>query len=149
MKKISYVLCIFSIIIFSVFSSEAFAQISQPENDIFSIFLQVTLRNSDGELVTYMESSKFSHVDNKIINDSLDYISSSTEIPIFQLNDIKFQVFIIETNTEFDSNTMFGNAYYDVTIDDQTYSAARFQFDSFLTSPGDEVTAVWTIARLV
>ena len=68
---------------------------------------------------------------------------------IFQLNDIKFQVFIIETYTEFDSNTMFGNAYYDVTIDDQTYTAAQFQFDSFLTSPGDEVTAVWTIARLV
>ena len=149
MKKISYVLCIFSIIIFSVFSSEAFAQISQPENDIFSIFLQVTLRNSDGQLITYLESQKFFDVDNKMINNSLDHFSSSTEIPVFQLNDIKFQVFIIETYTEFDSNTMFGNAYYDVTIDDQTYSAARFQFDSFLTSPGDEVTAVWTIARLV
>ena len=147
MKKISYVLCIFSIIIFSVFSSEAFAQISQPENDIFSIFLQVTLRNSDGELVTYMESSKFSHVDNKIINDSLDYISSSTEIPIFQLNNIKFQVFIIEITNEFDSNTMYARASYDVTVSEQTYSAARFQFDSFLTSPGDKVIAVWTIAR--
>ena len=149
MKKISYVLCIFSIIIFSVFSSEAFAQISQPENDIFSIFLQITLRNSDGDLITYMESSKFSHVDNKIINDSLDYISSSTEIPIFQLNDIKFQVFIIEVVDEFDSSTMYARANYDVTIDEQTYSAARFQFDSFLTSPGDKVTSVWTIARLV
>ena len=149
MKKISYVLCIFSIIIFSVFSSEAFAQISQPENDIFSIFLQITLRNSDGDLITYMESSKFSHVDNKIINDSLDYISSSTEIPIFQLNNIKFQVFIIEVVDEFDSNTMYARANYDVTIGEQTYSAARFTFDSYLTSPGDEVTAVWTIARFV
>ena len=148
MKKISYVLCIFSIIIFSVFSSEAFAQISQPE-DIFLIFLQVTLRNSDGALITYMESGKFSHVDSKIINDSLDYISSSTEIPIFQLNNIKFQVFIIEVVDEFDSNTMYARANYDVTIGEQTYSAARFQFDSFLTSPGDKVTSVWTIARLV
>ena len=147
MKKISYVLCIFSIIIFSVFSSEAFAQISQPENDIFSIFLQVTLRNSDGELVTYMESSKFSHVDHKVINDSLDHISSYIEIPIFELTDVKFQVFIIELVTEFDSNTMYARANYDVTIDEQTYSAARFQFDSFLTSPGDKVIAVWTIAR--
>jgi len=149
MKKISYVLCIFSIIIFSVFSSEAFAQIPQPEDNIFLIFLQVTLRNSDGGLITYMESSKFSHVDNKIINDSLDYISSSTEIPIFQLNDIKFQVFIIEVTDEFDSNTMYARASYDVTVSEQTYSAARFQFDSFLTSPGDKVTSVWTIARLV
>ena len=149
MKKVSYVLCIFSIIAFSVFSSEAFAQISQPEDDIFFIFIQVTLRNSDGQLITYLESQKFFDVDNKMINDSLDHFSSSMEIPVFQLNDIKFQVFIIETYTEFDSNTMFGNAYYDVTIDDQTYTAAQFQFDSFLTSPGDEVTAVWTIARLV
>ncbi len=149
MKKVSYVLCIFSIIAFSVFSPEAFAQISQPEDNIFFIFIQVTLRNSDGQLITYLESQKFFDVDNKMINNSLDHFSSSTEIPVFQLNDIKFQVFIIETNTEFDSNTMFGNAYYDVTIDDQTYSAARFQFDSFLTSPGDEATAVWTIARLV
>ena len=149
MKKVSYVLCIFSIIAFSVFSSEAFAQISQPEDDIFFIFIQVTLRNSDGQLITYLESQKFFDVDNKMINDSLDYFSSSMEIPVFQLNDIKFQVFIIETNTEFDSNTMYTNAYYDVTIDEQTYSAARFTFDSFLTSPGDEVTAVWTIARLV
>ena len=149
MKKISYVLCIFSIIIFSVFSSEAFAQISQSENDIFSIFLQITLRNSDGDLITYMESSKLYDIDKKIINDSLDYISSSTEIPIFQLNDIKFQVFIIEVVDEFDSNTMYARANYDVTIGEQTYSAARFQFDSFLTSPGDKVTSVWTIARLV
>ena len=87
-------------------------------------------------------------VNKKIINDSLDRFSSSMEIPIFELNDRKFQVFIIESTTEFDSSTMFANAYYNVTIDERTYSAARFQFDSFLTSPGDEATAVWTIARL-
>ena len=149
MKKVLFVLCIFSIIVFSVFSSEAFAQISQPEDGIFFMFVQVTLRNSDGNLVTYMESNKFFDVNKKIINDSLDHFSSSMEIPIFELNDTKFQVFIIESDTEFDSSTMFANAYYNVTIDDRTYSAARFQFDSFLTSPGDEVTAVWTIARLV
>jgi len=147
MKKVSYVLCIFPIIIFSVFTSEAFAQASQPE-DIFFMFIQVTLRNSDGNLVTYMESSKLFDVNKKIINNSLDHFSSSMEIPIFELNNAKFQVFIIESVTEFDSSTMFANAYYNVTIDDRTYSAARFQFDGFLTSPGDEVTAVWTIVRL-
>ena len=96
-----------------------------------------------------MESSKLYDIDKKIINDSLDQISSSVKIPIFELNDTKFQVFIIETATEFDSNTMYTNALYNVTIDEQTYSAARFTFDSYLTSPGDEVTAVWTIARFV
>ena len=149
MKKVSYVLCIFSIIVFSVFSSEAFAQTSQPGDNIFFIFVQVTVRNSDGDLVTYMESNKLFGVDKKIINDSFDHLSSDTKIPIFELNDTKFQVLIIQTTTEFDSNTMYANAYYDVTIDEQTYSAARFNFDAFLTSPGDEATAVWTIARLV
>ena len=149
MKKVLLVLCVFSIIVLSVFSSEAFAQMPQPEDNIFFMFVQVTLRNSDGNLVTYMESNKLFDVDKKIINDSLDHFSSSMEIPIFELNDAKFQVFIIESMTEFDSSTMFANAYYNVTIDDRTYSAARFQFDSFLTSPGDEVTAVWTIARLI
>ena len=158
MKKVSYVLCIFSIIVFSIFSSEAFAQEriyvgieskTQPEDNIFFMFIQVTLRNSDGGLVTYMESNKLIDVDKKIINDSLDYFSSSMEIPIFELNDKKFQVFIIETTTEFDSNTMYASAYYNVTINEQSHSAATFLFDSFLTSPGDEVTAVWTFARLV
>ena len=149
MKKVSYVLCIFSIIVFSIFSSEAFAQTSQPEDNIFTMFVQVTVRNSDGDLITYMESSKLYDVDKKIINDSLDYISSSGEIPIFELNDTKFKVFIIQTTTEFDSYTMYTNAYYDVTIDEQTYPGARFTFDSYLTSPGDEATVHWTIARLV
>ncbi len=148
MKKISYVLCIFSIIIFSVFSTEVFAQ-PVPGDDIFFMFVQVTLRNSDGDLVAYMESDKLFDVDKKIIGDSLDYFSSSMEIPIFQLNDVKFQVFIVETVTEFDSSTMFANAYYNVTIDEQTHPAARFQFDGFLTSPGDEATAIWTFARVV
>ena len=148
MKKISYVLCIFSIIVFSVFSTEVFAQ-PVPEDDIFYMFVQVTLRNSDGDLVTYMESQKLFDVDKKIIGDSLDYFSSSTKIPIFQLNDVKFQVFILETVTEFDSSTMFANAYYNVTIDEQTHPAARFQFDGFLTSPGDEITAIWTFAKVV
>lgn len=148
MKKISYVLCIFSIIVFSVFSTEVFAQ-PVPGDDIFYMFVQVTLRNSDGDLVTYMESDKLFDVDKKIIGDSLDYFSSSMEIPIFQLNDVKFQVFIVETVTEFDSSTMFANAYYNVTIDEQTHPAARFQFDGFLTSPGDEATAIWTFARVV
>ena len=148
MKKISYVLCIFSIIVFSVFSTEVFAQ-PVPGDDIFYMFVQVTLRNSDGDLVTYMESDKLFDVDKKIIGDSLDYFSSSTEIPIFQLNDVKFQVFIVETVTEFDSSTMFANAYYNVTIDEQTHPAARFQFDGFLTSPGDEITAIWTFAKVV
>ena len=100
MKKVSYVLCIFAIIVFSIFSSEAFAQnwIPKPsEHDIFFIFVQVTLRNSDGDLVTYMESSKLYNVDKKIISDSLDHISSSVKIPIFELNDYRFQVFIIES----------------------------------------------------
>ena len=148
MKKISYVLCIFSIIVFSVFSTEVFAQ-PVPGDDIFYMFVQVTLRNSDGDLITYMESDKLFDVDKKIIGDSLDYFSSSMEIPIFQLNDVKFQVFILETVTEFDSSTMFANAYYNVTIDEQTHPAARFQFDGFLTSPGDEATAIWTFARVV
>ena len=149
MKKVSYVLCIFSIIVFSIFSSEAFAQTSQPEDNIFTMFIQVTVRNSDGDLITYMESSKLYDVDKKIINDSLDYISSSGEIPIFELNDTKFQVFIIQTTTEFDSYTMYTNAFYNVTMDEQTYSTARFTFDSYLTSPGDEATVYWTIARFV
>ena len=152
MKKVSYVLCIFAIIVFSIFSSEAFAQnwIPKPsEHDIFFIFVQVTVRNSDGDLVTYMESNKLFGVDKKIINDSFDHFSSDIKRPIFELNDTKFQVLIIQTTTEFDSNTMYANAYYHVTIDEQTYSAARFNFDAFLTSPGDEATAVWTIARLV
>ena len=148
MKKISYVLCIFSIIVFSVFSTEVFAQ-PVPGDDIFFMFVQVTLRNSDGDLVAYMESDKLFDVDKKIIGDSLDYFSSSMEIPIFQLNDVKFQVFILETITEFDSSTMFANAYYNVTIDEQTHPAARFQFDGFLTSPGDEITAIWTFAKVV
>ena len=84
MKKVSYVLCIFSIIVFSIFSSESFAQegiyagiesITQTEDNIFFMFVQVTLRNSDGGLVTYMESNKLIDVDKKIINDSLDYFS--------------------------------------------------------------------------
>ena len=149
MKKVSYVLCIFSIIVFSIFSSEAFAQTSQPEDNIFTMFVQVTVRNSDGDLITYMESSKLYDVDKKIINDSLDHVSSSVEIPIYELNNVKFQVFIVETITEFNSSTMYANAYYNVTTDEQTYSAAKFQFDSFLTSPGDESTVVWTIARAV
>jgi len=148
MKKISYVLCIFSIIVFSVFSTEVFAQ-PVPGDDIFFMFIQITLRNSDGELVTYMESDKLINIDRKIINDSLDHISSSVKIPIFELNDVKFQVFIIETITEFDSSTMYANAYYNVTTDEQTYSAAKFRFDSYLTSPGDESTVIWTIARVV
>ena len=148
MKKISYVLCIFSIIVFSVFSTEVFAQ-PVPGDDIFYMFVQVTLRNSDGDLITYMESDKLFDVDKKIIGDSLDYFSSSMEIPIFQLNDVKFQVFILETVTEFDSSTMFANAYYNVTIDEQTHPAARFQFDGLLTSPGDEATVIWTFARVV
>ena len=148
MKKISYVLCIFSIIVFSVFSTEVFAQ-PVPGDDIFFMFVQVTLRNSDGDLITYMESGKLFDVDKKIIGDSLDHFSSSMKIPIFQLNDVKFQVFILETVTEFDSSTMFANAYYNVTIDEQTHPAARFQFDGFLTSPGDEATAIWTFARVV
>jgi hypothetical protein len=44
---------------------------------------------------------------------------------------------------------MYASAYYDVTINEQSDSAATFLFDSFLTSPGDEVTAVWTFARFV
>ena len=148
MKKILYVLCIFSIIVFSVFSTEVFAQ-PVPGDDIFYIFVQVTLRNSDGELITYMESDKLVNIDRKIINDSLDHISSSVEIPIFEFNDVKFQVFIVETMTEFDSSTMYSNAFYIVTIDEQTHSAAKFQFDSFLTSPGDESTVTWTITKLV
>jgi len=51
MKKVSYVLCILSIIVFAIFSSEDFAQEgiyagieskTQTEDNIFFMFVQVT-----------------------------------------------------------------------------------------------------------
>ena len=69
--------------------SEAYQ--TEIEDGLF-IFVQTTVRNSDGQLVTYLESSKFTHLDLEAMGPFLDFEAARGNDPIVSIDDKEYQV---------------------------------------------------------
>jgi len=72
MKQFLLCLIVLSAVTFFV-TDFAYAQYTSTLNDKIFVFVQTTLRNSDGQLITYLESNKFTHLNLQATNSLLDF----------------------------------------------------------------------------
>jgi len=119
----------------------------KPAPDYFLyIFVQGILRNSEGQLVTYLEYDKMIDVDFKLLDTFLDEASLGND-PVITINGQKFQVIIRELVTKIDSVYLLGST---PLKDSQTnVTVVTLAHDGFLVVPGDELTTFWTFFRSV
>ena len=151
MKKNILFAIIATVAVFSFsFMSYSFAQsqsskIPIPQYGVF-IFVQTIVENSEGQIVTYLASDKFTDVNSKSLNILLD--SEATEKdPIVSIGDDKYQVIKRKQTIDYDKNNVIASTMVMHNQNDDLKLVARFAHDGYPIVDGDRVISVWTFLR--
>jgi len=118
------------------------------ENDIF-IFVQTSVRNSDGLLVTYIESSKFTDINKLALKSFLDFEASRGTDPVITIDGENYQIIRRAQSQLFDSDGLVASTVLSDNIDGKPVLLARFAYDGYSVVPGDSMEAIWTFIRPV
>lgn len=118
-----------------------------PGTDTF-IFVQTFVRNSEGQLITYLGSNEFTHLDVNALDRLLD-IEASENDRIFTFNGEKFQVIKRSMTIPYHKENAIASTILANDENGKTVIVARFAHDGYLIVPGDVVTSIWTFIRPV
>ena len=117
-------------------------------DDIF-VFVQSTIRNSDGTLVVYLESSKFTHLNLPALQSFLDFEASRGNDPIVSIDEENYQVIQRAQSYSFDSEGLVASTVLYDNVDGKTIALARFAHDGYPVIYGDTLKSIWTFVRPV
>jgi len=131
-----------------VISATNYSQAYQTDIDkgLF-IFVQSTIRNSDGQLVTYLESSKFTDLNLELLGPFLDFETARANDPTVTINEKEYQVIRRVQTKTFPSEDLVASTILSDTIDGKLTMLARFAHDGYPVSQGDTLESMWTFIR--
>ena len=116
------------------------------EKGVF-VFVQTTVRNSDGQLVTYLESSKFTDLNLELLGPFLDFETARSNDPTVTINEKEYQVIRRVQSKTFPSEDLVASTILSDTIDGKLAMIARFAHDGYPVSAGDTLESMWTFIR--
>jgi len=141
-------------IIFVVsFSSYSYAQFSPAQTDLVSesetfVFVQTLLENSDGQVVTYLTSDKFTDLNKDALQKLLEKEVSEKD-PIIEINGEKFQVIKRKLTITYDKENVIASTILADSTEGVLTTVARFAHDGYPIVEGDKVHSIWTFLRPV
>jgi len=148
------VFAIVPFLILTVFSltNSSYGQ-SEDENNFLSktetfIFVQTFVENSDGELVTYLTSDKFSNLYLRELDILLESEVSEKD-PILSIQGQKYQVIKRKQTISHDRENVIASTMLADSQNGALKIVARFAHDGYPIIPGDKVQSVWTFLKPV
>ncbi len=123
------------------------ANFIESEYGIF-IFVQTTVRNSDGTLISYLESSKFTNLNISALNSFLDFEASQGNDPIIIIDGQNFQV-IQRVQTPTSHFALHASVVLSDNVNGNPIQLARFAHDGIPVLESDTVESMWTFVRPV
>jgi len=140
---------LFSLVLLLIPASNSFG-VTQTDlgNDVF-IFVQSTIRNSDGTLIVYLESTKFTDLNLPALKSFLDFEAMRGNDPVIDIDGEKFQVIRRVQSQSFDSEGLVASTILSDAVDGKNIVLARFAHDGYPTIPGDTLESMWTFLRPV
>ncbi len=145
MNKI--ILFLFAFLLFPMSNSFGAYQ-TELGDDVF-IFVQSTIRNSDGILVAYLESSKFTDLNKPALASFLDFEASRGNDPIIAIDGQNYQVIRRVQSQSFDSEGLVARTILSDNVDGKNIVLARFAHDGYSVVSGDTLESMWTFVRPV
>ena len=113
------------------------------------IFVQTTVRNSDGTLVVYLESSKFTNLNGLALESFLDFEASRGNDPIIAIDGQNYQIIRRMQSQSFDSEGLVASTILSDNVDGKLTVLARFAHDGYPVISGDTLESMWTFIRPV
>ncbi len=129
--------------------SDSFGAYQTELGDNVFIFVQSIVRNSDGVLVAYLESTKFTNLNLSGLKSFLDIEVSRGIGPVITIDGQNFQVIRRVQSQSFDSERLVASTVLYDKIDDNPTILARFAHDGYYVESGDTLESMWTFIRPV
>ena len=132
--------------------SKPVTEISQKDVLSFYAFVQIIHRDSDGNLLAYIESDKISTFDKETITELMDLESSLGTDPIYLINGNQVQVIVRQHVTEVETITLSTDSQLlsnSTSEDGKEIITLRIIHDGYLASPGDTITTYWNLVRSI
>ena len=115
------------------------------ESGVF-IFVQTYVQNSNGELITYLASDKFTYLNIESLNSYLDKERSPTDL-ILSINDQNFEVITKKFSVLYQAENVIASTMLGHTYEGDPIIVARFAHDGYPIMPQETVNSVWTFIR--
>lgn len=113
------------------------------------VFVQNTLRDSEGNLVTSFEVSKIGYLQKVALERFLDAEVSNND-PIVMINNQKMQIIEREISLSFDSDNVISDTTLNASLENgQIITLVRLIHDGIPVTSGDELTLIWIFVRSV
>ncbi len=141
------------IILIASFTSYSYGQFSPAKTDLVSesgtfVFVQTLLENSDGKVVTYLTSDKFTDLNTIALQKLLEKEVSEKD-PIIEINGEKFQVIKRKLSITYDKENVIASTILADSHEGALTTVARFAHDGYPIVEGDKVHSIWTFLRPV
>lgn len=117
---------------------------AQPPETIY-VFVQTFVRNSEGQLVAYLETDTFSYMDTESLNSFLDNEASLGNDPISEINGKKYQLIQREQEISYDKYDQI--ATHQLVEPSSGKRLVEITHDGYLVTSGDKERTVWTFFR--
>ncbi len=117
-----------------------------PQNGI-AIHVQIKVENSDGALVSYLESDKVIITDYASLNALLDTDASVLHKKMITLGDQKYELIKATDVLVHSSPTIVSENFISADSSNSTEVLAFVDHDGYPVVKGDKVTTYWTILR--
>ena len=135
---------VIGIIILSVLIIPAASAESDPY-----IFVQIVHRDSNGNLLAYLQSDRMNIIDLSALNYLLDQESSLKQDPIYDVDGKKLQVITRQFVETVDSQGLLASTRLMVDVNNIEVMTVQFTHDGFRITSGDTITTVWSFARSI
>ena len=136
---------VFGFIVEHSFAQSQSSKTLIPDNEVF-IFVQTIVKNSEGQIVTYLASDKFTDINTQALNSLLDTEASKND-PIVSVGDKKYQVIKRQLTIDYDKENVIASTIIAHNQNDVLTKVARFAHDGYPIVEGDKVVSVWTFIR--
>ena len=117
-----------------------------------SAFVQIIHRDSDGNLLAYIESDKIAIMHNDAMIELMDMQSSTGTDPVYDINGNYVEVIIRQQITEIETTTLSTDSKLVSTVKDKDgnkITILRIVHDGYMANAGDTVTTYWNFARII
>ena len=125
-----------------------------PDDNILpaSAFVQIIHRDSNGNLLAYIESDKITIMHNDAMIELMDMQSSTGTDPVYDINGNNVEVIIRQQVTEIETTTLSTDTKLVSTVKDKDGNEIiilRMVHDGYMAHAGDTVTTYWNFARII
>lgn len=137
---------LFSLTVCVVFISligNSYAQSSEQTRSIF-IFVQTQIRNSDGQLVAYLEANKVYLSDLDMLN---KYLDKQPPQQTFARAGQNYDLIQLDVEKNITEPNVISKTALGTVVNNKQVVMAYSDHDGYPIVPGDTVTSVWTIIR--